>query len=203
MKKHLLILVTSLLMGINTFSATYVLTNSGNNYVPANLQVNLGDIIIIGTGMTHTTRQVSQTTWNANDTATLAGGFGDLVPGDTIFATTLGDIYYVCVEHVIMNSMKGMIKVSQVGIESFKPLNFQIFQSTTEQHIELVATGGNTCEMHVEILNLSGQIVRKVNMELNGEETRTIIEVGDLPKGVYMIRWSCGNINKARKIILQ
>jgi plastocyanin len=203
MKKHLLILFGSMLIGLNAFSATHILTNSGNNYVPANLQVNLGDIIIIGTGASHTTRQVSQSTWNTNDTNALAGGFGDLIAGDTIFANTLGDIYYVCIEHVEMNAMKGIIKVSQLGIEAFKPLNLQILQSISEQKVELVVTGGSVCEMHVEMLNLSGQTVRKVNIDLNGDETSAIIEVGDLPKGVYMIRWSCGNVNKARKIILQ
>jgi hypothetical protein len=102
-----------------------------------------------------------------------------------------------------MGGMKGMIKVSQLGIEANKPLNFQIFQSIAEQSVELKVTGGSVCEMHVEMMNLSGQVVRKLNIDLNGDETSTIIEVGDLPKGVYMIRWSCGNINKARKIILQ
>jgi hypothetical protein len=203
MKKLLLILFSSLLIAGNAFSVTHYITNSGNAYTPINMQVNLGDIIIIGTGPTHTTRQVSQTTWNSNDTATLVSGFGDLVPGDTIFANTLGDIYYVCVEHVATHGMKGMIKVSQVGIEVFKPINLQILQSISEQKVELVVTGGNACEMHVEMMNLSGQIVRRVTMELSGEETSAIIEVGDLPKGVYMIRWSCGQVNKARKIILQ
>src|SRR5687767_4343646 len=124
MKKHLLILSASALIGINAFSATYILTNSGNNYVPATLQINLGDTIIIGTGLTHTTRQVSLSTWNANDTATLVGGFGDLSSGEMLIPTSLGDIYYVCIEHVEMNAMKGMIKVSQIGLEAYKPLNF-------------------------------------------------------------------------------
>jgi plastocyanin len=203
MKKQLLILFSSLLLGINAFSTTYILTNSGNNYVPATLQINLGDTIIIGTGITHTTRQVTQATWNANDTTAMVGGFGDLTSGQMLIPTSLGDIYYVCIEHVMMNQMKGMIKVSQVGIEAYKPLNLQILQSISEQRVELLVTGGSVCEMHVEMLNLSGQTVRKMNIELNGDETSTIIEVGDLPKGVYMIRWSCGNINKARKIILQ
>lgn len=203
MKKQLLILISSLLIGTNVFSTTHVLTNSGNNYVPATLQINLGDTVIIGTGITHTTRQVTQPTWNANDTTMMVGGFGDLTTGQLLIPTSLGDIYYVCYEHVQMFQMKGMIKVSQVGIESIKPLSFQIFQSTSEQHIELLVSGGIHCEMHVEMLNLTGQTVRKVNMELNGDETSAIIEVGDLPKGVYMIRWSYGNVNKAKKIILQ
>jgi len=203
MKKQLLIALSALFVGANAFATQIPLTNSGNAYIPLVLQINLGDTIIVGTGITHTTRQVSQATWNANDTASLGGGFGDKTPGDFIIPTSLGDIYYVCVEHVAMNSMKGMIKVSQLGIEDNKSFTMQIMQSVAEQYLKLVVTGNASGNMQVEMLNLSGQVVRKLDLQLSGDESSTTVQVGDLPKGVYMVRWSYGKVNKARKIILQ
>jgi plastocyanin len=203
MKKQLLIALSALFVGVNAFATQHVLTNSANVYSPINMQINLGDTIIIGTGITHTTRQVSQSTWNANDTATLAGGFGDLNTGDMLIPSSLGDIYYVCVQHVAMHSMKGTIKVSQLGIEDNKSVTMQIMQSVAEQYLKLVVTGNATGQMEVEMLNLSGQVVRTIDIHLNGDESSTTIPVSDLPKGIYMVRWSYGKINKAKKIILQ
>lgn len=203
MKKQLLIVFSALFIGSNAFATQHILTNSANVYNPINMQINLGDTIIVGTGITHTTRQVSQSTWNANDTATLAGGFGDKLTGSMIIPTSLGDIYYVCVEHVMMNGMKGTIKVSQLGVEDNKSITMQIMQSVAEQYLKLIVTGGATGQMEVEMLNLSGQVVRTLDLHLTGDETSTTIQVGDLPKGVYMVRWSYGTVNKAKKIILQ
>lgn len=204
MRKQLLFSAILLLLNINAFATVYVITNSGNAYVPAALQVNLGDTIIYGASISHTGRQVSQSTWNLNDTTTLGGGFGDIYSGDTLIATSLGMIYYVCVQHVQgASQMKGTIFVSQLGIESNSSVTMQIMQSISDQYLKLVVTGGNSGQMHVDMLNLSGQLVKSINLELSGEETSAIIQVSDMPKGIYMIRWSYGNINKAKKIILQ
>jgi plastocyanin len=203
MKKQLLAIFAALILMGQAFATQHVLTNSGNTYIPATMQINLGDTILIGTGGSHTTRQVSQATWNANDTATLVGGFGDVNTGGMIIPTSLGDIYYVCVQHVAMHSMKGMIKVSQLGIEDNKSFTMQIMQSLADEYLKLVVSGGSSGQMHVEMLNLSGQVVKSVQMQITGDDCSTVIPVGDMPKGVYMVRWSYGNINKAKKIILQ
>lgn len=209
MRKQLLIAVAFLALSLNSFTQinidTYhTIINSSNAYVPSYIQVNLGDTILFATSTGHTTQQVSLATWNANDTTLLPGGLDGPPGGFTFVATTLGDIYYVCVEHVQEASqMKGMIKVSQLGIETNKSVTMQIMQSVSEQYIKLVVTGNATGKMHVEMLNLSGQLVKTVQIELSGDESSAIIQVGDMPKGVYMIRWSYGNVNKAKKIILQ
>jgi plastocyanin len=170
MKKRLLLALSVAFISINTFAIQHVITNSGNVYIPLVLQINLGDTIFIGTGNTHTTRQVSFNTWSSNDTASLAGGFGDKNTGEMIIPTMLGDIYYVCVQHVVMHSMKGMIKVSQLGIEDNKSITMQIMQSVAEQYLKLVVTGDASGSMHVEMLNLSGQVVKTVVMDLTGDE---------------------------------
>ncbi len=203
MKKQLLTIIGFLTISFNAFATQYYITNSSDTYVPSFLQVNVGDTVNFMAGPTHTTRQVSAGTWVTNDTTMLGSGFGDLGPGGIFIPSSLGNVYYVCVEHVQSDQMKGLIYVSQLGIESNKSITMQIMQSVSEQYLKLVITGNGTGNIHVEMLNLSGQVVKTIGMELNGDETVANIPVGDMPKGVYMIRWSYGNVNKARKIILQ
>jgi hypothetical protein len=203
MKKQLLFSLALLFLSLNAFPAHYYLFNISDAYSQAVLQVNLGDTVTFATSSNHTTQQVTQATWLANDSTLMPGGLDGPPGGFTFVATTLGDMYFVCVEHIQSDMMKCMVKVSQLGIEANKAMTFQILQSVSEQYVELVVKGGSVCEMHVEMLNLSGQIVRKLNMELTGDETIAFIETNDLPKGVYMIRWTYGSVNKARKIILQ
>lgn len=205
MRKQLLIAFCFLTISLNAFATQYFIFNLAGQdvYSQLYLQVNLGDTVTFATSFDHTTQQVSLTTWNANDTTLLPGGLDGPAGGFTFIATSLGDIYYVCVEHVQADLMKGMIKVSQLGIESNKPVTMQIMQSVSEQYIKLLVTGNSTGQMNVEMLNLSGQVVKTINMGLSGDESSAIIQVGDMPKGVYMIRWSYANINKAKKIILQ
>lgn len=202
MKKQLLFVLSALFVGINSYAGHVIITNSGNNFNPNSVQINLGDTVIFGIGITHNAREVSQATWMANDTVS-NGGFQVGYGGGIFVPTSLGDYYYVCVPHVQMHSMKGMIKVSQLGIEDNKSVTMQIMQSVAEQYLKLVVTGTAVGNMDVEMLNLSGQIVRSLDVQLDGSETSATIQVGDLPKGVYMVRWSYGAINKAKKIILQ
>lgn len=202
MKKQLLIAIGFLSFTLNASATQHVIFNISDTYSPAYLQVNLGDTIIIATTLFHTTQEVSYATWLANDT-TSNGGLDGPAGGFTFVASTLGDIYYVCVEHVQMDLMKGQIKVSQLSTEDHKSITMQILQSVSEQYIKLLVSGNVTGPMQVEMLNLSGQLVKTIHMELSGEESSAIIQVTDMPKGVYMIRWSYGNVNKARRIILQ
>lgn len=203
MKKQLLIAIGFLTFTLNASATQHVIFNITDTYSPAYLQVNLGDTIIIATTLTHTTQQVSYATWMANDTTLLPGGLDGPPGGFTFVATTLGDIYYVCVEHVQMSAMKGQIKVSQLGVNDHKSITMQILQSVSEQYIKLLVSGNVSGPMEVEMLNLSGQVVKTIHMELSGDESSATIQVSDMPKGVYMIRWSYANVNKAKKIILQ
>lgn len=203
MKKQLLALLSIVFVGVQAFATQHVITNSGNNFVPNNINVAVGDTVIFGITSMHNARQVSLSTYTANDTILLPGGFDIPYGGGMWVASTIGTVYYVCVPHVASHQMKGIINVGGVGIETNQSITMTIMQSIADQYLKLVVTGGQESMMNVEMLNLSGQVVKTIQMHLTGEETSAIIQVGDMPKGVYMIRWSYGNINKAKKIILQ
>ena len=202
MKKQLLLIIASFAFTFHAYATQVIVTNSGNNFVPANITINLGDTVVFATTMAHNARQVSLATYTANDTVALPGGFETPYGGGMVIPSSAGIMYYVCVPHAAMG-MKGTITVNTLGIESNHSISMQIMQSVSEQYLKLFVTGGAAGQMHVEMLNLSGQVVKTINVELNGDESTTIVQVGDMPKGVYMIRWSYGNVNKAKKIILQ
>lgn len=202
MKKQLLTLLSIIFVGAQAFATQHVITNSGNNFVPNNITIALGDTVIFGISGLHNARQVSLATYTANDTVALPGGFETPYGGGMVIPTSLGTMYYVCVPHASMG-MKGIINVSGVGIENNKSITMTIMQSVADQYLKLLVTGGFEGQMNIEMLNLSGQVVKTIKLQLQGEETSHIIQVSDMPKGVYMIRWSYGNINRAKKIILQ
>lgn len=202
MIKRLLFFAFFISMSVKAFSITHDIYNSGNTYAPANIQINLGDTVFFGLSILHDARQVSFATWSANDTTQLPGGFDLDYGGGYVIPTSLGMIYFVCTPDVQSMGMKGTILVSQLGVEENKSITMQIMQSVAEQNLKLVVNGGTEGKMHVEMLNLSGQIVKTITLNVTGDESTTTLMVSDMPKGVYMLRWSYANINKARKIIL-
>src|SRR5688572_30539588 len=143
MKKRLLFIFAALLLSANAFAVKIVIYNISNAYSQPYVQINLGDTIEFATTLTHTTQEVSMATWLANDTTHLPGGFDGPAGGGIWVPTTLGEHYYVCVEHVQMDQMKGIVKVSQLGVEDNKSVTMQVFQSVSEQYLKLVVGGGS------------------------------------------------------------
>ncbi len=93
---------------------SYIITSSGYNFVPSELNVVVGDSVKFDVGPSHTARQVSEATWNANGTDALEGGF-DFPSGEGVFVPTVaGTVYYVCTIHVALG-MKGTITVSEAS----------------------------------------------------------------------------------------
>lgn len=201
MMKRLLLSFLVVIAGSQVFAVKHTIVNSGFTFSPASLTINLGDTIEFVLSPSHDARQVSLSTWTANDTTALPGGFEVPFGGGIVVPTSLGDIYYVCVPHASIQ-MKGRITVSQLGVENNQAVTMQILQSVSDSYIKLNFTGGNTGSISLEMMNLSGQIVKKMTVQLDGGSASESLFTGDLPKGVYMIRWSIGSVNRAKKIIL-
>ena len=108
------ILLTIAAFAMNATS--YTITTSGFSYSPSTLTVTVGDVVTISASGTHPLAEVSQTTWNANGTATLSTGFGNKTSSYTFTISSTNSIYYVCTNHV-GSGMKGQITVSTVGVK--------------------------------------------------------------------------------------
>lgn len=88
----------------------HTIINSGFTFVPDSINVFTGDTLHFVLEAIHTAREVSETTWVANDTVS-NGGF-DLPPGGgTVVMSQAGIHYYVCLFHASMG-MKGRIFVT-------------------------------------------------------------------------------------------
>ncbi|HNT19496.1 MAG TPA: T9SS type A sorting domain-containing protein [Saprospiraceae bacterium] len=94
------------------FCKTWFVTNSGNSFSPATITISPGDSVQFNLAVAHNVREVSQGTWNANGTSSLAGGFQLPFGGGLVLPAQLGagTHYYVCVPHA-SQGMKGTIVV--------------------------------------------------------------------------------------------
>jgi len=93
-------------------SWTVSATNTQLAFTPSALTITLGDSVQFALGSIHNAVEVSQTTWNANGTTALAGGFSVAFGGGLVLPSHLpiGVHYYVCQAHASMG-MKGTITV--------------------------------------------------------------------------------------------
>jgi plastocyanin len=125
MKKFVLIFAVLFLKTALGFATTYTITNSDFTFVPDNLSINHGDVVIFQIGSIHTVVEVDQSTWDANGNTPLTGGFSLPASGGELTGITVGTHYYVCGNHYFMG-MKGIIIVSPAaGIETFSGINFK------------------------------------------------------------------------------
>lgn len=110
MKKILFLLL--LLTFQSGYATIWIINNSGANFVPAAITINLGDTVNFVITNAHDAAEVSQATWNANGNTLLPGGFKTPFGGGMVLPAQLGTgvHYYVCEPHAA-NGMKGTITV--------------------------------------------------------------------------------------------
>ena len=95
MKKIYLILLICIAF-LGTKAATFTVNISGFAYTPSVTTCAVGDFIVIVSSGFHPSNQVSQSTWLANGSTTLAGGWGSQTTTHTVTAVSTGTIYFVC-----------------------------------------------------------------------------------------------------------
>lgn len=114
-KKNLLFTLAILAMGFMVgglqAQTTYVVSNSGLNFTPADITIQEGDTVDWQIASNHNVVEVSQMTHSTNGTAALPGGFSLPFGGGKIAFDNAGTYYYVCVPHASA-SMKGTITVT-------------------------------------------------------------------------------------------
>ena len=98
-----------LALSLSVFPATHTVVNSGFTFSPDTITINFGDTVIFSLGSIHSAREVTQATWNANDSDS-NDGFNTPFGGGTVIPSHTGIFYYVCANHYFMG-MKGTITV--------------------------------------------------------------------------------------------
>ncbi len=206
MKKiYLTLLAIAAFAGIQ--AASYTITTVGNTYSPATLTVNVGDVVTLVTTPNHPTSQVSQSTWAANGTATLTGGWGTKTSAYTFTASTPGDIYYVCDFHVGMG-MKGMITVALTNGLAQNSLNIQnavVFPNPANEKLTVSLNSSKVITASFKLYSLEGKLaaVLSANQALNtGENTVELLLPAGLSNGNYVLEISSDSNTTTKKIIV-
>ncbi len=114
--KRSFILASILAIAASHATATkHTVTFSGLTFSPSTLTITEGDTVVFVLSGLHNAQEVSQSTWNANGTTPLGGGFSVPFGGGEAVPAGTGTHYFVCQNHVI-SGMKGRIIVEAVVV---------------------------------------------------------------------------------------
>lgn len=200
---------STLLLAILTVclkATSYTVTIVGSSYSPATLTVSVGDVVTIQASGTHPLAEVSQSTWNANGTATLSTGFGVKTSNFTFNISSANSIYYVCQNHVGMG-MKGQINVSTVGINEQNHVigNISLFPNPAKDKFSVKFKSTENGTLTAKLYSVCGQEVQCLisNKEFNsGENSFTLELQNNIPSGVYFVQLNYNSRKIVRKIII-
>ncbi|MBP9069962.1 MAG: T9SS type A sorting domain-containing protein [Bacteroidia bacterium] len=198
---------TLLFVCISLMSAratSYTISTSGTSYSPNTLTVSIGDVITIQASGTHPLAQVDQTTWNANGTATVSGGWGTTTANHTFTVSSANSIYFVCTNHV-GSGMKGQITVAASGIkESSNAINsLSVFPVPAREIIHLNYSLKESALIEIDIISLSGQKVASLvnEIQLIGAQQKVLNVPSNLASGVYFIQISANGLKTEERLI--
>ena len=190
------------------YSTTHTVVNNNFTFSPATLTIQSGDSVRFTIANIHTVIEVSQNTWNNNDTDPLSGGFqlgaggGLVLPGDL----TVGTHWYVCGPHASMG-MKGIIIVQQTtAVED--PAVGLAFTISPNPAFDLVQVSWSKSissrEYQIDILDINGKTVYTTKDVVNdGTNQRVQINLGSFPEGTYIVRLQDESGIRTKKLILQ
>ena len=187
------------------FSSTREITNSGFEFSPAAITINLGDDLNFILESSHNAREVSQATWNASGSTALIGGFsvpfgGGIVPASKL---TAGIHYYVCSPHA-SSGMKGTITViNTTGIADML-LKEGLSVNPNPSNGKFQLTINNPSSVKTYNLGIYDALGNKVYSKSDILQSNTItVELSDRSRGPYFIRLYNGKEAYIRKIIVR
>lgn len=204
MKKTILLfaLFSALTAG---FGATREITNSGFDFSPGAITINLGDDVKFILESNHNAREVSQATWNANGSTALSGGFSVAFGGGSVPASklTAGIHYYVCSPHA-SSGMKGTITViNTTGIaDNLLKEGISVYPNPSNGKFQLTINNPSSAKNYD--LGIYDALGNKVYSKSDLLQSNTInVELPDRPKGPYFIRLYNGKEAYFRKIVIR
>ncbi|MEI6488585.1 MAG: T9SS type A sorting domain-containing protein [Bacteroidota bacterium] len=200
MKRKITIASLLLTFTFTGFATTWTIGNSGFTFTPATITITAGDTVVFSIASSHDAREVSQTTFNANGSAALSGGFQTAFGGGSVLPASLGvgTHYYVCSAHASMG-MKGTIIVinSNVGIaENPGMIDFSISPNPSNGIIKLSRTNSST-NCSIKVFNLLGENV------FQSDSFISEIDMNNQAKGLYFVEIKNELTVRTKKIIIQ
>lgn len=195
------------ILAVSMKATSYTVSISGFAYSPSTLTVTVGDVVTISASGTHPLAEVSQTTWNANGTATLSTGFGTKTSNYTFTITSASDIYYVCTNHVSMG-MKGMITVSSVSVkeQTNQISGISIFPNPAKNQFSVKFNSSENGNVTAKLYSICGQEIESltVNKEFFvGTTTLNFDLQNHVPSGVYFVQLNYNSNKITKKLIIE
>lgn len=206
MKKIYLILFICIAF-LGTKAATFTINIVGNTYSPNALSIAVGDVVIIQASGVHPANQVSASTWSANGTSTLSGGWGSQTATFTFTATSVGTVYYVCQAHVGLG-MKGTITVNATSINETAAnfLNsFNLFPNPATSNVKVSFGLNEASTVNIKLFNVAGQEVKTFVSDLNlatGNYEYNFELPQSIASGNYFIEVSSGDRRSIKKLLV-
>lgn len=187
MKKLLFLFLSVLMLPELNAQQTFIINQGvGDTFDPSNIIVNQGDIVHFNLSAPHQIGQVTQTTWDANGSTLLPGGFSFPSGSGDYTTTTPGTIYYVCTVHASLG-MKGTIVVNAItGVNDIqKNSGGKVFPNPATVFITYRTK--ETSNIHeVRILDFTGKTI-KILQNPSVTDDQVKIEIGNLNRGLYFI----------------
>lgn len=196
MKKFLLVAL-ALTAGYSFAQTTHNVTTSGFAFSPSTLTITQGDTIAF-TSNGHSMTEVSQTTWD-NNQSTSNGGFDTgVLSGQTVkfkVNNNPGTVYFVCTPHAA-GGMKGTITVeAPLDINENSTVELKMYPNPSTGIVSLKGTGYEYLEVH----NIMGQRI------LSQGKGQTSIDLTNEADGVYFVSIYSGDdkVMTTQKVVLR
>lgn len=188
-----------IICGLTRLSAQTI-TTSGFTYSPDSLAVNVGDQVTFNCDFSiHPLHEVSSTTWAANGSAQLTGGFS-ATSGTTLTVpmTQAGTRYYVCSMHVSAG-MKGRIFVTAPnGVEAISSVAATAYPNPVSGQLHLIA--GRETELHYSLIDMMGRAAISADAHVSAQGYLSI-DVSGIADGVYILQAiSADGISSASRV---
>ena len=202
MKKKLLLFIVTLTVTAPVFATKWTVSNSGFSFSPSTLTIQNGDTVIFTLQSSHDPREVSQSTYNANGTTALNGGFQTAFSGGMVLPEKLGPgtHYYVCSNHASMG-MKGTITVvgtGIVGVDASPQIVF--YPNPVKDQLEINIPASLLSEpFDLAIFNLKGELVYQTTVTL----TTSKVSCSDFKPGWYLVKLANNGLIIRRKLMIE
>ena len=189
MKKIYLLVILTMALQALASATTHTITTNGDAFSPTTLNANVGDTIIFNVDFSmHNVVQVSSTTWNANGTTPMSGGFANYSGSSYQVVMTqadVGTVYYVCTYHVALYGMKGKIIVTGAnGVNNIAASAAMPYPNPANRELRITST--STGNVSYSITDLLGQTIRQ-GTELANAQGALSVDVSSIPEGNYIL----------------
>ncbi len=148
----------------------HVITNNGFDFVPANLEVAVGDTVIFDIGGSHNAVEVDSATFVARGT-TSNGGFSTPFGGGTVILSEAKTYYYVCQPHVGFDMVGTIVASEAIASDSVLVFTAKLSGSQEVPAAPSPANGSIRAELVEDTLTITGEfsgLLGKFNVNIAG-----------------------------------